>query len=197
MSRIFFVFFLLVGFTNIAKSQTEIGFEIGHHESIYIHQPNGLANTYYSFQTGARLGFFLEREIKPSLGLRFNLFYDFRYFEIIPSDFLPFSHHTISLPIKAMFGSGKVVFGLGLNPMLLIPFKTSSNISSKSLFHIAPCAEIAFKVKKVMRFALYCNYDLIPIKYKNHGRFSNLVIGASFAVRIRKMKKRRVIYSPG
>lgn len=174
-------------------SHTTLGVEIGHQHIFLLSQ--GYSSVPYHTRAGVKAGFFLEQEIKPSLGLRFNLFYDLKYFQIIPSDFLPFAYHSIALPIKAIFKTGKIFrFGLGIIPRVLMPFKSSN---TQCLFNFGPSVEIALKFKKIIRFSLYCNYDLLTVHYKTYGDFNNLAIGLSCAVTLKKIKKRRVIYSPG
>jgi len=179
-------------------AQTEIGIEIGHHQTLLFPEAKSFATYSHNSHIGAKIGLFLEREITPSLGIRANLFYDLKYFEITPSDYFPYTYHAICLPLKAIFKPGKIVhLGIGVEPMLLVPLKKPSITSDKSLFHIGPCAEIGFRIRKMMRLSFYCHYDFVPINYDAYGSFTNLTAGVSFAFVLKKMKKRSVIYSPG
>lgn len=186
---------LIITFCYQSAAQTEIGIEIGNQETLLFSVPKAFHTNYYEHHIGMKVGLFLEREINPKLGLRVNLFYDLRHFDISKRDLFVFhNYHTLSLPIKVIFKAGKIVhFGLGAEPMLLFPLLAASK---KPLFHIGPCAEMAFRIRKMMRLSFYCHYDLVHTNYDKHGNFTNLTAGVSFAFTIRKMKKRRVIYSP-
>jgi len=179
-------------------AQTEIGIEVGHHQTLFLPEANSFTNYFHSAHIGGKVGLFLEREITPSLGIRANLFYDLKYYEFNSSHYFPYTHHAICLPLKAIFKLGKIVhLGIGVEPMLLIPLKKLSATSNKPLFHIGPCAEIGFRIRKMMRLSFYCNYDFMPINYNAYGNYTNLTAGVSFAFVLKKMKKRSVIYSPG
>lgn len=187
--------FLLMSYYN-TSAQTEIGIEVGHQETLLITVPKAFYTNYVEHHIGMKVGVFLEREINPNLGLRINLFYDLRHFDIAKRDLFVFhNYHTLSLPIKVIFKASKILhFGIGAEPMLLFPLLSSSK---DPLFHIGPCAEMGFRIRKMMRLSFYCHYDLMHTNYDTYGNFTNLTAGVSFAFVLKKMKKRRVIYGPG
>ena len=178
------------------NAQTEIGLEVGHQETLLFAVPNAFKTNYYEHHVGIKVGLFLERAIKPSFGIRINLFYDLRHFDLASINLFAFNnYHTLALPIKVIFKAGKIVhFGLGAEPMLLFPLLKASK---KPHFHIGPCVEMAFRIRKMMRLSFYCHYDLVHTNYDSYGNFTNLTAGVSFAFILKKMKKRKVIYGPG
>ncbi|WP_052599466.1 hypothetical protein [Aureispira sp. CCB-QB1] len=178
-----------------ANAQTEIGIEIGQHLSDYIGQPQ-VSNIFSGAYTtpGLKAGFFLEREVSALINIRTSLFYNFRYLNFPTNDWYPYQgNHCFSLPIQTIFKAGRIVhFSLGLDPMLLL----SEQLPTPQ-FHLGVCGSMAFRIRKKMRLSFYLNIDLIPIKLIAIPKSHSLIAGVSFAFVFKKMKKRRVIYSPG
>lgn len=185
------ILLLVVCFYN-SDAQTEFGIELGHQETFLTTPPKPFYTNYIRHTQGLKAGLFLEQAIRPKIGIRINLFYDLRHLDIINLNSVDFNnYHTLSLPIKVIFKAGKVVhFGLGVDPMLLFPIRSKSK---KPLFHIGPCVEMAFRIRKMMRLSFYCHYDLVKTNYDSHGDRSNITAGVSFAFVLKKKKK--IIYA--
>lgn len=190
MKNPFLVIFLLLALIQKARTQTEIGLEVGHHLTDYLGHNQLISYTNF----GLKAGFFLETELSPIINIRTSLFYNMRFNDVnsnsIWQDYK--NSHCFSLPIHSIFKAGKIVhFGLGIDPMILLP-----GLVEKTQFHFGLCAEMTFRIRKKMRLSFYCNFDLIPIEFKNLPKSNNFILGVSFAVTL-KLKKRNVIYSPG
>jgi hypothetical protein len=194
---------LYLPFNSIA--QTAIGMEAG--VNLMGDGPNpDNVRAFRSIHPGLDVGFFIEKDIKKKIAIRTSLLYSLRFF--LSGNYNPnFANsyramHCITLPVLASFkANSKLSFDVGVEFITIVA--TDLAYFSTLAIHLGPKAAFAYQINPVLALRLYGVYDLIKTRSDNAPNsinlksYNSITLGLTLAYTFKRIKKRRVIRSPG
>lgn len=195
---------LCLSFSSLA--QTSIGLEAGFNFAGNIPSPQ---KTLFlrNLHPGINGGLFVEKHVSDKIAIRWGGFYAIRFFlgnHQSDSNFVNNyrAMHCVTVPVLCSFkASSKLSFDVGIEFITIvhsdIPFFKTPTL------HLGPRAAIAYQITPSFAVRLYGVYDLIKIRQDNHPNSTNynyynsITLGLNVAYTFKRIKKRRVIRSPG
>jgi len=195
--------FLLLSIPLNSNAQTSIGLEVG--LNFAGNSPSPRKTLFLrSLHPGLDGGLFIEKAITKRMAIRTSLLYTMRFFLYGKRDssFINAYRalHCITLPVLVSFkANSKLSFDFGIEIIGIVTTDLPS--FSTPAIHLGLKAAIAYQITPVLALRLYGVYDLIKIRQdsspNNFNYYNSISLGLKLAYTFKRIKKRRIIRSPG